>query len=128
MNAIKDGRYSHLPKWYKEAYFQETMPIKSRHDKAVKHAIVFKTALLRKMIERDLNVKLDDSTELGPKPNLRDEILLHPFEETQEELDIKSRRETELAFLEDLKSKSISEKFADLYKHQEKFNTINNPK
>jgi len=118
MDKISKGAYSELPSWYKNQWFQESMNIKDRFDLARKHRVVFKSSLLKKMIEEDLIVKLDDSTELESKPILQEEILDHPFELLQEEIDMKKTEKEVNEIIRKARTMPLSEKFKDLYEKE----------
>lgn len=114
-DKVNKGLYSELPTWYKNQWFQESMNIKDRFDVARKHRIVFKSSLLRKMIENDLIVKLDDKTELESRPILQEEILDHPFELLQEEIGMKETKTEITELIRRMRETPISEKFKELY-------------
>lgn len=122
VDKVNKGAYSELPKWYKEEYFQETMIIKDRFDLAKKHLVVYKSSILKKMIEFDLAVKIDDRTELESKPILQEEILDHPYEILPEEVEIKERSKEVLHYIQRLRQMPIHEKFAELYALEKELN------
>lgn len=116
-DKIWAGKYSELPKSYKDEWFDENMVITGFHDLAKKHHVVNKTPFLKKSTEKEFNVKLEDRHELESKPLLRDEILDYQDLPSEEDLTLMARIKDEESFLARLQKETTDTKFAGLREH-----------
>lgn len=116
-DKVWSGKYSEIATDYKEKWFDESIVISSSSDLAKKHQVVYKTKSLRKLIEKEYVVHLEDRDELESLPLLRNEILGYPDVPTEDEIERSKLREETLAYIDKLKNQTTESKFAGLHEH-----------